>query len=131
MPTSTAEKWFDAHLKASHDMGVFILRNLLLLNGGGIVLLLSLLGSVSADGAFHVSVSSLKISASFFLIGIVSALLAAILAYAVSLFANSESGQTNIPGIKHTLVEPGYFVFGGSSLLAFIAAVVFVINGIS
>ncbi len=125
------KNWHDAALQNQRETGLFILRTLILLNGGGIVLLLTLLSSASSDAAFSVSVGSVKAAAYLFLVGIGSALGTATMGYATALYSNRDTGLAEIPKIGHRAVHPTYFILGIGSMVAFMAAVVAVVCGVS
>ena len=123
--------WHEAAVQSQREVGLFILKNLILLNGGGIVLLLTLLGSASSDAAFIVNVTSIKASACYFSIGLISALATAVVSYATVLFSNPYSGKSEIPFVGLKWVEPAYFLLGILSMGAFIFAIIKVVSGVS
>ncbi|WP_299151376.1 hypothetical protein [uncultured Tateyamaria sp.] len=127
----TTRTWHNANVQNQREIGLYIVKTLILLNGAGIVLLLTLLSAATSEAAFVVAVSAMQQSALGFLLGIVFALVTATSAYAVALYSNPFTGETEIPVLGNKWVEPGYFISVLGSIACFVCAVLIIISGVS
>ena len=127
--SETNRAWHNSALQNQREIGLWILRNLVLLNGSGIVLILTHLSS-SDETSFAISIQSLRHATIAFISGISLAFLLAVIGYATALYSNPNSGKAEIPYFKRQYVEKTYFLCGIGSFMAFITAVMTIVFGV-
>lgn len=70
-----------SRLEQANILGLAFVRTIILLNGGGILALLTYLGNASSQTQVAISVSSIKCAMALFLTGIVSVLVGLMISY--------------------------------------------------
>ena len=125
-PKILNEKWYEATLQATLQIGLYAIKTLIALNSGAFVVLLTFLGNAAAQTKFSVELSSIKVALSLFLVGLTCAGVVTAFAYyhAVKMSPYS-SGESKLDQVS----LPFYMIGSFFSFAAFIVGVGVVIFG--
>ncbi|MEJ6479514.1 MAG: hypothetical protein QNL92_12635, partial [Octadecabacter sp.] len=108
-----------SRLERGTSLGLAYLRSILLLNGGGILAVLTFIGNASAQTNFIISLHAIRLGLSSFLIAITAMMLALLVSYSYTATA-PESAYSNF---WDKWIVTLNFMCGIISLLAFVAGV--------
>ncbi|MBE1291475.1 MAG: hypothetical protein GJ677_03200 [Rhodobacteraceae bacterium] len=114
-----------SRLEQANTLGLAFMRTIVLLNGGGILALLTYLGNASAQTQVQIGVASIKLSIALFLAGITSVLMALVISYTFT----ASAPETRWSRFWNSWIIPLNGVLALVSVVAFVAAVLSLLFG--
>jgi hypothetical protein len=109
----------------ANSLGLAYLRSTLLLNGGGIIALLTFLGNASAQTAISIPLMTIKIAMSFFLLAISSMMLGLLISYSYT----ASAPDTDYSEFWNRHIIKLNSICGAVALTCFVLAVLYLVFG--
>lgn len=112
-----------ARIEQANTLGLSFVKTIILLNGGAVLATLTFMGNADANAYINLSVGSIKLSLSMFLVGITSVLTALLISYSFTATAPGQKYEQYwdrwiiIFNSVLGLISIGAFVFGVIALI--------------